>query len=278
LPAGQQGDAPQGPRLRIFVHAGFHKTGTTSFQQCLRDNAQRFPPGMAALTARDPIMRRLTTLLKHHRVAPSRWTLRRVETCLADLRTQLKDDKISEALMSLERISGNVPRPDFAGGIAYRDGRPVLEAFARVFAADDLTFAFTIREAAAWRESLVGHRLATRGNLAPTGNGAAPQINWDAQILALTNGLACNVLVSQLELTRSSALGVGSDILSAFANSRFDISGWQPARHLNRGLSDDARRMAELPQFRWLPGFVRARILRRFRLGKTVTEHDKGAN
>ncbi|MEL7116420.1 MAG: hypothetical protein AAGP08_12685 [Pseudomonadota bacterium] len=134
---------------RVVVHAGFHKTGTTSAQAFLRQNGEvlwpvmalglgyKFRPALSAArgysTWRDPF-----TLEKFRR---------RVETYLAELGLGRRD-----LLISSEELCGHLPG---RGEIADYAAAPALMREIEAAVKDhlpgcDLHFVFTLRRAETW--------------------------------------------------------------------------------------------------------------------------------
>ena len=148
-------------RRRIVVHAGFHKTGTTSAQQFLRANG---------------------ALLRPHTALVLPWKLRRGAARLSArysrFRTaQLLDEFAAELdavlagvdpgarrglLLSDENLAGRMPGRD--GQTGYDAAPELMGRIAQVlrqrFGAEaDIRFCFVTRDAASWMRSLWVHNL-----------------------------------------------------------------------------------------------------------------------
>ncbi len=142
-----------GGRQRVVIHAGFHKTGTTSIQRTLHANGPVLWPVMAL-----GLRWRLKPVL-HAARAFSAWRddlslvefTARFEEYLEDL-----DLGSRGLLIASEELCGHLPgRDDIAD---YRAAPLLMRRLADVLeqrfgAALDLTFPFTLRRAGGWLES-----------------------------------------------------------------------------------------------------------------------------
>lgn len=138
---------------RIVIHAGFHKTGTSSVQQLLRKNRKALMPALAI---------RLKGQMKpliHAARGYSTWrdplTLAKVAHRFDTLLADLPDMPRRTLVVSGEELSGHMPgRPD----IADYSAAPILAstyatAIAARFPQTEIAFLFTTRTRDAWLES-----------------------------------------------------------------------------------------------------------------------------
>jgi hypothetical protein len=253
--------------VKVFVHGGFHKTGTTSFQAVVKANAARARPGLLLLTTRLPVMRRLNASLHWYHRWPHPLLLRGVERRIADLRREVDACGADTVLISMESLCGKMP--DGRGGAAlYPSARPVLEALARAFADHPPTLLFSTREPAAWVRSVHGHRVKTRGLAADFERFAASpamrDVDWGREIAAATAGLGLPVVVSRLEDTAGQRLGPCSDFLALADPDPHAFDAWVSPGPRNVALTRQAIEFARRPWLRLLPAFARRRLVRRF--------------
>lgn len=139
---------------RIVIHAGFHKTGTTSVQSMLRENAGLLEPHVRVhlKDAFEP----LTETARAFSIAPRKRTLTQVARAAAAFFDNLSGDDPRPILMSSEDLSGHMPGRhglecyDSAGLVM----KCLAEAAFRRFGRDaDLTFYFSTRTREPWLRS-----------------------------------------------------------------------------------------------------------------------------
>lgn len=150
------------PGPRVIVHAGFHKTGTTSAQSFLRANSKHIYPRCALV-----LPGRLRRTAARMAVRYARFgTSQLLDQFESDLREVLSAIQINNraVLISDENLSGRMPGRD--GQLDY-GATPALMARAEhaihdVFGAEaDVQFHFTTRAPAAWLLSTYKHNLRT---------------------------------------------------------------------------------------------------------------------
>lgn len=145
---------------RIIVHAGFHKTGTTSIQRFLAQNRQILKPHAALLL---PGKLRASVCPKASRYSqlgrPA--ILERFSAAFSDLLADIRDDKPA-LIVSDELLSGRIPGRD--GQPAYHAAPDLMAALSKALHEHfghgvDLHFLFTTRDPAAWLKSTWMHNL-----------------------------------------------------------------------------------------------------------------------
>lgn len=143
---------------RVVIHAGFHKTGTTTLQSLLRENKRLLSNHMQIFLREDMIA--LCTAARKYSKTRSGVDLGLVRYELADI---LESDA-SEApviLLSSEDLSGFMPG---RRGLKTYDAAPTLmtalrDAVFAVFPKANLTFLFTTRASQAWLKSCYAQHL-----------------------------------------------------------------------------------------------------------------------
>ncbi|AGI66364.1 hypothetical protein OAN307_c06370 [Octadecabacter antarcticus 307] len=151
------------PRRRVIVHAGFHKTGTTSAQRFLRANGKNIWPRCSLV-----LPGRLRKGAARMAVRYSRYGKPALLDAFADdlHATLSKIDQTSsrKVLISDENIAGRMPGRD--GQMCY-SATPTLMARAEdvicdVFGTEtDVVFYFTTRDPQSWIKSTYKHNLRT---------------------------------------------------------------------------------------------------------------------
>ncbi|MFP7569793.1 hypothetical protein [Marivita sp. S2033] len=140
--------------MQIVIHAGFHKTGTTSVQAMLRENADRLSPHLRVLL-KDGFST-LTSKARSFSIAPNEKTLAHVAKASTAFFADLDPTDQRPVLMSSEDLSGHMPGRH--GLECYDSAGLVMKsiadaAFARFGDGLDLTFYFSTRNRDAWLRS-----------------------------------------------------------------------------------------------------------------------------
>ena len=229
---------------RVIIHAGFHKTGTTSLQRFLEINAAALAPyvrvimkpqmEVVASCARDCSNASLLGLNTIRRA-----TFRRR---FADLlhRTFLKDDQT--LLISCEALVGRMPGRenvvafDTAVGLA----KDMVRVAEKHFDDLDLTLLYTTRERDSWVRSAYSHLLhqskftMSEAEFAEKFRRAG---DLDAIVAHIAEAIAPRApITSQLETTAPEPFGPASALLQLLDLPAEVIATLEPAKHLNRQL------------------------------------------
>lgn len=151
------------PGRRVIVHAGFHKTGTTTAQRYLRANGKHIWP-RCSLVLPGKLRRGAATMAVRY----SRFgTASLLDSFAADLREVLSAINVGEhrkVLISDENIAGRMPGRDGQRGYT---ATPALMARAEDVICDifgveaDVVFHFTTRDPDDWLRSTYKHNLRT---------------------------------------------------------------------------------------------------------------------
>ncbi|SHH97885.1 hypothetical protein [Marivita hallyeonensis] len=139
---------------KVVIHAGFHKTGTTSVQSMLRENAKALEPHVRIFLKEH--FEELTTAARTFSIEPREKTLARVAKAAAAFFAGLDESDPRPILMASEDLSGHMPGRH---GLSCYDGAGLImrcisvSAFASFGDEADVTFYFSTRERKPWLRS-----------------------------------------------------------------------------------------------------------------------------
>ncbi|MEQ9260332.1 MAG: hypothetical protein RIG84_14690 [Roseovarius sp.] len=146
--------------MRILIHPGFHKTGTTSVQSGLQRNAATLAPRLRVLLMED--FPRAITAARRHSADPAPKRLDAYAQALDAAFAKLDPKDARPVLVSSEKLLGWIPgrrdnwsyaaAPDFMARMV-----EVLEA--RFGGAAEITLFFTTRDPEAWMRSVYWQNL-----------------------------------------------------------------------------------------------------------------------
>lgn len=151
------------PPVRVIVHAGFYKTGTTTLQAFLAENQRRIAPYAAIYMG--PQLGAATSLGRHYGQLPVFWRRRRFGRAMDNFLTTVENAPC--IVISRESFSGMMigyarcTRPTTRySNTAIPLAREIRRAVVARFGADvDLTFVYTTRARDAVIRSSYGHVL-----------------------------------------------------------------------------------------------------------------------
>jgi hypothetical protein len=230
---------------RVVIHAGFHKTGTTSTQSVFRRNAGKLAPRVRVMLQADMRLAVFATRHAHRRpAAPIRALFRAALTHA--LRRGPKGDA-RPVLVSWEGLSGVIPGRDGVRGYAATAPALAADAVRAVRAAfgpeAEITLVYTTREGEAWRDSAWRH-LVARGQFA--GDAAAHAAMLDgppdlgAEVARISAAVApVPVVALPLEATGAARLGAAEALLTLAGLTPEEIAALRPAGRRNVGPSGD---------------------------------------
>ena len=148
---------------RIIIHAGFHKTGTTSLQQTLRANRAALRPDVRLVLR--PGMTALCESARAFSRSREDYDLGLVKYEAALLAEALQDEDANTIIITSEDLSGHMPgRHGLHGyGATPHLMRALSVAFKAAAPEDEVTFFFTTRAPDPWlRSCYAQHLRATR--------------------------------------------------------------------------------------------------------------------
>jgi len=149
---------------RVIIHAGYHKTGTTSLQDFLRDNAGLLAPHLRYFGKND--FRAAGAHARIYAQRPYPWRLWRFRRSLRRFLAPLPPG--GTIVLSRETFSGGMPGHRKLGGrlmTSYTDAARalagvIIHELRRKFGQDvDITFFYTTRLREPWIRSIHGHLL-----------------------------------------------------------------------------------------------------------------------
>lgn len=144
---------------RVIIHAGFHKTGTTSLQQTLRANRTALRPDVRLVFR--PGMTALCETARAYSRSREDYDLGLVKYEAALLAETLQDEDARTIVISSEDLCGHMPgRHGLHGyGATPHLMRALSVAFKAAGPDDELTFLFTTRAPDPWLRSCYGQHL-----------------------------------------------------------------------------------------------------------------------
>ena len=234
----------------VIVHAGFHKTGTTSLQDFLQQNHRYLHPYFDYYGQNDFLNAGAAARLYAQRPFPHR--LHRFRKAFRKFLAQIPDR--NTIILSRESFSGGMPGHRKLGGAmitsyhqpALKLARVIIAELRRRFGAEvDITFFYTTRERDSWIKSIHGHLLRSI-NLTDdleTFRARFPALSSPEEQAARMRGALdpVPVVTAALEDYAEHPFGPASELLDlAGVPANFRVS-LLPAPHSNRGQSNALR-------------------------------------
>ena len=145
---------------RVLLHAGFHKTGTSTVQDCLRRNRDALAPYASIhLLADFPALARITRLSARFPGVVSLGAFRTAfRRFLAAVRAEAARSGVSASVISWEGFSGYVP--GFRGIRDYATAEVLAGQMVRAAGPEtDLTLFYTTRDTDGWLSSAWRHHI-----------------------------------------------------------------------------------------------------------------------
>lgn len=147
------------PSQRIVIHAGFHKTGTSTVQKTLLKNNTLLAPHCRVFLRDD--LPDACQSAREYAATPSTDTMADVATALTRFLQQLPADDPRPIIISAEDLSGLMPGR--RGLLNYNAAPALMHAIQQGIQATipnaDLMFYFSIRDPDTWLRSCYGHHL-----------------------------------------------------------------------------------------------------------------------
>lgn len=204
---------------RLVVHAGFHKTGTTSVQAMLRENADRLAPHLRIFLK--PDFEPLTRAARAFTLAPEAATLAGVSEKARAFFDSLDADDARCVVMASEDLAGHMPGRH--GRDSY-DGAGLLmaaiaKAATRIATQEETIFFFSTRNRedwlrSTWWQSLRSTRLCEDFDTYRARLYGAPDL--DASLAEIASDVAPATVISRrLEDSARTRLGPLTPLLDA---------------------------------------------------------------
>ncbi|MDP4033193.1 MAG: hypothetical protein Q8P60_10145 [Pseudorhodobacter sp.] len=204
--------------LRIIVHAGFHKTGTTTVQQLLRHNATVLRPRV--MLGLKPKLRPILSAARGYSTWGDPLTLMKFGHRVGVYLRQVPLGPYRALCLSCEELCGHMPGRDAVPD--YSHAADLMHEFAEVAMAVhgpalELTFYFSCRNPANWlRSAWAEHVKATRLTLdfAAFASRYAAAADLDAVVAQIRARLAPHrVLSARLEQCAAQPLGPAQPLI-----------------------------------------------------------------
>ncbi len=207
---------------RVILHAGFHKTGTSSLQRYLRGNLDLLRPYLAYYDRDD--FPQLAAALQTYGKRPFPWRIRQVRRAATDFLARIPDDKV--IVLSRETFSGTLPGHRRLFGALARDypqtaipiGKVMVTALRHRFGPHcKVEFLYTLRSRDAWLRSVHGHLLRAirmTDSFAQFSQRFAALPDLDATARHIAQHLSLDALhLAQLEDVSASPAGPAASVL-----------------------------------------------------------------
>lgn len=226
---------------RLVVHAGFHKTGTTSAQRTLDRYRTELAPYVQVVLRKD--MKGLCEAARRYSVTRDALDLGFVQYEAALVLEGLDPGKT--ALLSSEDLSGHMPG---RRKLRSYDAAPALasamaQAWRQVWRNGDVTLAYSTRQAAPWLASCyIQHLRATRITMTAQDYAQAYEKSANLSDIVTQVSKACptaRVVSHALEDITAHALGPAQTLLEHAHVPADLIAQLAPLPRANEGLSID---------------------------------------
>lgn len=227
----------------IVIHAGFHKTGTSSVQAVLKANRQALKPHL--LTVLKPKIKPLLAAARGYSTWRDPISRVKFASRAEDFTATLPRLKHRGLLISAEEISGHMPGRD--GVNDYRAAivlmKDLRRAFEQRFDAPDLRFVFTLRQADDWLHSAYWEHVKSASMTLGFKEFSAQFSSATAfqPVLArITKAVApYPVTTFSLEANQSHPLGPADPLLRLFGLSDSELADFTPVPPANQRLPQD---------------------------------------
>lgn len=209
--------------MRLIVHSGFHKTGTSSVQKALRRNRDTLSPHLRIFTVKE--IASVSYAARAYSVNRSPGPLQTFQEELNSFLATLDPSDLRPVMISSEDLCGRMPgRRDIT---SYSQAAPTLmrtfkDACQNTFANDlSLTLFLTLREQESWLKSLYAQNLSySRLTLTwpEFRDTYAPLVNLEASVADIRKAVpGTEVLIASLETIKDTRLGPVTPLLEIAA-------------------------------------------------------------
>ncbi|SEW31746.1 hypothetical protein SAMN04488515_2251 [Cognatiyoonia koreensis] len=233
--------------IRVIVHPGFHKTGTSSLQSYLKAHRSRLTDYGAIYLKADFLD--AGNLGRIYGLRPFFWRRRQFRRAFDAFLTSIPQSKV--IFLSWEGFSGVMPGHRRVIGGTVQDfktaaiplGREIIAALRERFGPNvEITFLYTLRDHESWIKSVYGHvvrsiRITDDFETFCATLSDLPDIMTEAQTIG--HALGVPVITARLEETGGHRLGPARAALQAMGVPE-DVQAKLPAAHRsNTGLSKE---------------------------------------
>ncbi|MBN9307905.1 hypothetical protein [Devosia sp.] len=257
---------PMTPSPLVYLHCGFHKTGTTSLQALLARNLGHMPEGSMSLVHSHPLVRQFGTAAKAYDRKPSKTTTAGLIAAWARLLAEVRAHGAGRVIISTENTFGRIPTIRRGTVTPYPRAGEILSLLNSVSDGIELRPIVYVREDDAWTASLHRHLVRTRAFSLSLASFQSAFVGFEAGLLGIAHrisreaGTAVEILSFERDLPHR--LGIGSSLLALAGLSDESLAPWQPVPRRNEGASDDLVRFVTTPPIANLPRPLRYASLR----------------
>lgn len=249
--------------MRITLHVGLHKTGSTSTYDLLVQNRHLYPSDFRTFHNHTPEIEPMKSAAAAFMLRPTKTSEKKVVRELIKLVKSAKDSGGKHLLVSSAGLAGKLPKPWRAGG-KYDHLPRLVQVMMNTLSTDSLEIVIVTREEKRWIKSLYAHQLRARG-IRYTENGFfhlfKPDFSFDNIVSSVreTGALVHHV---RFEEDIKSRLGPGSGVLKACGFRESELENWAPAERRNAGVPKESLDFVEKPWTFILPRLVRKEIVK----------------
>lgn len=249
--------------MRITLHVGLHKTGSTSTYDLLVQNQHLYRSGFRTFHNLTPEIEPIKSAAAAFMLHPTEASEKRVADELTKLVTLAKESGTKHLLISSAGLAGKIPKPWRAGG-KYDYLSRLVQVMMNTLPTDSLEIVIVTREEKRWIKSLYAHQLRARG-IRYTENGFydlfKPDFSFDRIVRSVreTGALVHHV---RFEEDTNSRLGPGTGVLKSCGFSDSELKDWVPAEKRNTGVPKESLDFVEKPWTFILPRLVRKEIVK----------------
>lgn len=252
-----------GKRL-IVLHAGLHKTGTTSFQAWVQDNRDRWPDDFYFIAKPHPAARYLHDCVEQ----ALRWGCGTAGTDLVEAAAHALTLEIpldaERVIVSLESLCG--PMPDGHGALVYpAAGKLIAAAVAGLRGSGaEVRLVLTNRQLNDWVQSVYAHqyrRGVTNLSFAEFAETEQIRLIMRVGLRRCADQIHARAQADAPDLPYCEVGFAGPNILHRAMLSTAEYSAWRPLQVLNAGVSPETFIAMQMPVVRRLPHFLRRRAI-----------------
>ena len=250
----------------VYLHLGFHKTGSKSVQELIRRHRDRIGVKINCLLQSDPELQTLERMCKAFDRRPNRGSRTRLTEAWTELCARIHADKTAAWLISCENLLGRIPSNRDDSKIYTNSG----EIFSCVRQAEpDIEFVlcFYLRDTQRWVDSLYRHLVKTRGLAMPFPQfRALPKFSSPSTLPEAAGRIAdiagMRMLTFEFESDTGTRLGPGTSLLRSIGVDHEELEAWHPIERQNVGLDSAILQQMSQPLMLRLPRLVRQVIIK----------------
>lgn len=238
--------------MKVFVHIGFHKTGTSTLQAVLEQNVTLLGDSTAVLLHNSECLMPLQKACLAFSRSPNHRAGERIVVAASAVMNRVARSRFEKVLISTEMLSGPIPSFHRAGplGASAVEIAPYLR---RAFECYDTCFCVYTRNQDRWLTSLHAHLVRSRGLRISRSDflARANQAGFSIGNLADSTAAALGkCIVLAMEDDAGTRLGPGTGFFHLAGYSDTELKAWHTTPPQNVGL--DARVVSRLDSRFWL--------------------------